>query len=256
MHKICTKQFGFKRSEKLQERPEPGNESCCYKWQDSKKADFINNIDQAKLEEIRNNLQNAVNQQSVNMELINYIASEMSSLFLSSASNCFKKSNISNAKKNDKPWFGYKCRNSRRKYLSARKAYNVRPTHTNKTHLTNMSKSYKKILNFYINNHKNKTQNKLRNLHSGQSKQFWKFLKCAIDLMLPVYADYFNIILNTGILTDSWLKTIICPLYKRFGSPNPENYRPITLVSCFSKLFSSILNSRLNTYLEEFKFRF
>ena len=235
-------------------------------------------------------------------------------------------------KKFDKPWFGYKCRNARRKYLSARKRYNVRPSSGNKAHLTNMSKSYKKILNFLFNDHKNKTQNKLRNLHSGQPKQFWKlmhnletkkvddkikieelyeyfknlnsdelnddnepqidlndqndtldapitekeirlnlkrlhnnkspsddritnkFLNCMIDFMLPLYKDYFNTILDTGIMPDSWLKELICPIYKRSGNPsNPENYRPITLVSCFSKLFTSILNNRLNMYLEEFE---
>ena len=58
--------------------------------------------------------------------------------------------------------------------------------------------------------------------------------------MLPFYKDYFNTILDTGIVPESWLS-------------NPENYRPITLISCFSKLFTSILNKRLNTYLEEFE---
>ena len=79
-------------------------------------------------------------------------------------------------KKSDKPWFGYKCQNARRKYLPARKRYNVRPSSGNKAHLLNMRKSYKKILNFFINDHKNKTQNKLRNLHSGQPKQFRKLM--------------------------------------------------------------------------------
>ena len=72
--------------------------------------------------------------------------------------------------------------------------------------------------------------------------------------MLPLYKDYFNTILHTSIVPDSWLKGIICPIYKRSGNPSyPENYRPITLVSCFSKLFTSILNNRLNTCLEEFE---
>ena len=72
--------------------------------------------------------------------------------------------------------------------------------------------------------------------------------------MLPLYKDYFNTILDTGIVPDSWLKGLICPIYKRSGNPsNPENYRHITLVSCFSKLFTSILNNRLNTCLEEFE---
>ena len=41
------------------------------------------------------------------------------------------------------------------------------------------------------------------------------------------------------------------PIYKRTGSPDePENYRPITILSCFGKLFTAIINQRLHTFLE------
>ena len=33
---------------------------------------------------------------------------------------------------------------------------------------------------------------------------------------------------------------------------DPKNYRPITIVSCLGKLFTAILNARLNDYTEEF----
>ena len=70
------------------------------------------------------------------------------------------------------------------------------------------------------------------------------FNRCAVFLIYRLIV----------FLPVSWLKGIICPIHKRSDSPsNPKNYRPITLVSCFSKLFTSILNSRLNTYLEEFE---
>ena len=36
-----------------------------------------------------------------------------------------------------------------------------------------------------------------------------------------------------------------------YDPSSPTNYRPITLLSCISKLFTSILNNRLNTFLEE-----
>lgn len=56
--------------------------------------------------------------------------------------------------------------------------------------------------------------------------------------------------LDTGFIPDACLGGIIRPIYKRSGIANePENYRPITILSCFGKLFTSILNHRLNEFL-------
>ena len=72
--------------------------------------------------------------------------------------------------------------------------------------------------------------------------------------MMPLYVAFFNLIFNLGVLPDSWLEGEIRPLYKNKGdSKSPENYRPITILSCFGKLFTSILNARLDVHniLEE-----
>ena len=69
--------------------------------------------------------------------------------------------------------------------------------------------------------------------------------------MLPIYVDLFNIILDSGIIPDSWLEGIIRPIHKSGDPQNPENYRPITIFSCFGKLFTSIMNLRLTTLVED-----
>ena len=73
-----------------------------------------------------------------------------------------------------------------------------------------------------------------------------------IRLMLPVYEKLFNIILNTGIVPDTWTVGIIHSIYKNKGdSKDPSNYRPISLISCFSKVFTSIINNRLTSYADQ-----
>ena len=78
-----------------------------------------------------------------------------------------------------------------------------------------------------------------------------EFLKASSSKMIQVYTSLFNIILNTGIIPNDWGVGIIKPIYKKKGSSeDPNNYRGITILSCFSKLFTSVLNERLKAYLE------
>lgn len=79
-----------------------------------------------------------------------------------------------------------------------------------------------------------------------------EFLKHAADkLMPPVFVKIFNIIFESGIIPDCWSEDYICPIFKNKGDPaNADNYRGITILSCYVKLFTCILNNRLFNYLE------
>ena len=56
--------------------------------------------------------------------------------------------------------------------------------------------------------------------------------------------------MDTGIIPNDWTIGTIKPLYKNKGDINDiTNYRGITLLSCIGKLFTSVLNSRLYSYL-------
>ena len=95
--------------------------------------------------------------------------------------------------------------------------------------------------------------NKLKNSKSpGTDNIINEYIKQTKQLLLPVYTQLFNIILDTGIIPTSWVKGIIVPIYKNKGdSLDPGNYRPITLLSCLGKLFTAVLNDRPNIFLEE-----
>ncbi|MES9884249.1 MAG: reverse transcriptase family protein [Sedimenticola sp.] len=93
---------------------------------------------------------------------------------------------------------------------------------------------------------------KMRNNKApGSDNIINEYIKTTIDDMLPIYTNLFNLVLETGILPECWLEGISRPIYKGKGaSEDPANYRPITLVSCFGKLFTSVLQIRLNNFLE------
>ena len=78
-----------------------------------------------------------------------------------------------------------------------------------------------------------------------------EYIKNTINDMMPVYVKLFNVILDTGIVPDSWDIGIMITIYKNKGSKtDPEIYRGITLNSCLSKTFSAVLDKRLNEYAE------
>ena len=79
-----------------------------------------------------------------------------------------------------------------------------------------------------------------------------EFIKSAQQTLLPLYVELFNLIFDTGVVPEVWLTGLVKPIYKGKGDRNqPENYRPITLLSCLGKLFTSILSDRLNTFADE-----
>ena len=81
----------------------------------------------------------------------------------------------------------------------------------------------------------------------GEDDMINEYLKSTVNQFLPIYVKLFNLISSSGIISDSWLVGIIKPIYKNKGDlDNLDNYRAICLISNMGKLFTSILNSRLN----------
>ncbi|XP_063399702.1 uncharacterized protein LOC134684345 [Mytilus trossulus] len=86
---------------------------------------------------------------------------------------------------------------------------------------------------------------------SGSDEILNEYIKNTIDDLMPIYVKLFNLILDTGIVPDSWSNGIMITIFKNKGSrSDPEMYRGITLNSCFSKTFSAMLNYRLNNYAD------
>ena len=79
-----------------------------------------------------------------------------------------------------------------------------------------------------------------------------EYIKHSIDKLGDAYLALFNKVIETGNVPDEWGIGLIKPLYKGKGNVHDcDNYRGITLLSCIGKLFTSILNNRLNAFITD-----
>lgn len=82
--------------------------------------------------------------------------------------------------------------------------------------------------------------------------KFHKVLKydyCVIEVIHRLFMLCFE----SHIIPSVWRQAIICPILKDSNSDPrvPLNYRGISLLSTIYKMYSSILNNRLVSYLED-----
>ena len=114
--------------------------------------------------------------------------------------------------------------------------------------------------NEFINNDftsvevKNVLSHLKNNKSAGADLILNEFLKYSNDVMCTVLTKLFNVVLNSGVVPEAWTKGIIIPIYKKKGDDtDPNNYRGISLLSCIGKVFTSLVSSRISTYVENFE---
>ena len=71
-------------------------------------------------------------------------------------------------------------------------------------------------------------------------------------MTLIIILRLFNVILKSGIVPDDWCMGYITLFFKSGDDKDPGNYRGITLLSCMGKLFTSVVNSRLNEFVRKY----
>ena len=70
--------------------------------------------------------------------------------------------------------------------------------------------------------------------------------------MCPIYTKMFNTILNSGVIPTEWTLGQLTSIFKNKGDrKKATNYRGITILSCLSKLFTSVLNDRLTKWVTD-----
>ena len=74
----------------------------------------------------------------------------------------------------------------------------------------------------------------------------------SLELILPILHKLFNRLFEFGEFPEDWCNSIIVPLYKRGNINEPSNYRGISLLDVFGKIYTGVLNRRLTFYVNMF----
>ena len=77
----------------------------------------------------------------------------------------------------------------------------------------------------------------------------YRVLKCAQHILSKPLADIYNCSIETGIYPNKLKIAKIIPIYKPGVETDPNNYRPISLLYSFNKIFEKIMYRRLHNYL-------
>ena len=80
-----------------------------------------------------------------------------------------------------------------------------------------------------------------------------EMISCLLKVNSEVIKKLFNAILQNHTTIHKWHISLITTIHKKGPKVNPDNYRGISLMSCFAKYFLAILNQRLLKFVTEKK---
>ena len=69
----------------------------------------------------------------------------------------------------------------------------------------------------------------------------------------PYLCSLFNFVFDSGVFPDTWSEGLLVPLHKKGDKSSPDNYRGVTLLNVLGKIFTRILNNRLETWAEKYQ---
>ena len=112
---------------------------------------------------------------------------KLSKLFIHSAKTTFGTKRSRNIKEekikvcvSKKPWFGLNCKFARQNYKNLKSRHRRNKTESSKLEMKNAEKEHKKLLDTSIINHRKEMRQKMKELRSKNSKQYWKILNSGI----------------------------------------------------------------------------
>ena len=86
---------------------------------------------------------------------------------------------------------------------------------------------------------------------AGPDTIIGEILKNAKEEIAPFFVKLFNHLFDNGIYPRNWTESIILPLHKKGDVNDPGNYRGISLSDISSKIYGSIINKRIQSWVDE-----
>ena len=85
---------------------------------------------------------------------------------------------------------------------------------------------------------------------TGSDSILNEMLKQSDTVILPYLTKLFQYLFTKGTFPNLWSTSIIVPIHKKGDPEICDNYRPISLTSLVSKLYTNILNNRFSLFLD------
>ena len=82
----------------------------------------------------------------------------------------------------------------------------------------------------------------------------YNIIKNCIGALTKPLKHIFNLSLLTGVFPDQLKMARVTPTFKSGEKTTVSNYRPISILPCFSKILERIMYNRLYKFLQENKF--
>ncbi len=76
-----------------------------------------------------------------------------------------------------------------------------------------------------------------------------RFPKGNVQVTLGIIAHIINILMRTNQIPREWKCAVITPIFKERECNQPENYRPISILSCISKIIERIIHMQIYDHL-------
>ena len=89
------------------------------------------------------------------------------------------------------------------------------------------------------------------NKASGHDKIPCFVIKRTANIITPILVSLINSAFCLGIFPNELKIAKVIPIYKKGDNSLMSNYRPISLFSCFSKIFEKALHSRLYNFIDK-----